>query len=102
MHFIVAYVFLLPAMISMKCMFQQLEQRYVRAEKFREKQDMKLKTTCLEVNSSLTVKFIDKVTKIKLRAFCNVNINDYKSKALNLVLKQTISNFTQMNLVPEI
>ena len=52
---LIADVFKLPAMISMKCMFQQLEQRYARAEKFREEQDRKFKHIYLEVNSPLTV-----------------------------------------------
>ena len=82
-------------MISLKYMFQQSQPRYVRAEKFREEQNRKFKRTFLEVNSPLTVKFIDKVTKIKkiqLRTKikhkeCNVNIKVHKSKALNLTLK---------------
>ena len=88
---LIADTFLLPAMISMKCMFPQLEERYVRAEKFKEEQDKKFKHTHLEVNSPLSVKFIDKVIKkkkIMLRTFCNVSIKDHKSKTINLIPKE--------------
>ena len=51
--------------------------------KFREEQERKFKHACLEVNSPL----IDRLTKIKLKTLCNVNIKKHKRKALNLVLK---------------
>ena len=44
---------------------QQLEQRYARDEKFREKKDRTFKHTCLKMNSPLAVELLGKVTKIK-------------------------------------
>ena len=43
-------------------MFQYLQQRYKRADKFREEQDRRFKHTCLDVNYPRIVKFIYKVT----------------------------------------
>ena len=69
--------------------------RYVRAEKFREKQCRKFKPPRLEVDPPLSVKFTN------LRTFSNVSLNTYKSKTLNLKLKADHNLYGQMNLVAE-
>ena len=66
----------------------------MRAENFRDVQYRKVKQTHLEVDSILTAKSINEITKINLRIFYNIKIKIHKTKALYLILKADHKSIT--------